>query len=88
MSGLALVGWLLAGALAVLAGALGFVIVSDPVDAGRLHRFPQGDSVQGSGDLRVVCKAYTNRPTQDLGATHPGDWYGFRLVSDCRTVGT
>lgn len=71
-------------AVTVVAGCLGYFIVTDPIP--RYQRFPQGDSLQGGPSMAIVCTAYSNRPNQEFTSSHPGDYYGLRIVSDCLTV--
>lgn len=70
-------------AISVVCAFLAFTVLSDPIP--RFQRFKDGDNVQGNGELRIVCTAYSNRPNQDFTQTHPGEYYGLRIVSDCLT---
>lgn len=84
MSGHTLLAWCLAGAMAVVSVTLAVLLFTAPIP--RLHRFPEGDNVQQNGSLTIKCTAYSNRPDQNFNSSHPADYYGLRIVSDCVTV--
>lgn len=55
------------------------------VDTHGLLRYKLMDSQGDSGEIRIVCKAWTNRPDFDPYAPVTKDAIGFRVVTDCVT---